>query len=562
MVKRRSYLLGEELIRRGSCTLEQIDRALSIQTESKESLGTILVRLGFLSEHQLLEVVSDQLNLPYIDPTTTPIDKAVLARVSAKVAQHYHIFPIRFENNGILIVSNDPQKSEIAEELRAILAADVFFGLSERRKIDQAIQRYYGIGASVLEDLVRDDIKRGKQQVETRRGGHVEDVTLKAEEGTIRDLVNQLLLDAQKKRASDIHIEPFQDHLSIRYRIDGVLYDANVPESIRKFHANIISRIKIMADLDVSERRLPQDGRIKIKVTTDELDLRVSILPSVYGESLVIRILAPTRLLDADQIGFSPLNLSFVKQVLKKPTGIFLLTGPTGSGKTTTLYACLKELNNTGKKIITIEDPVEYQITGVVQMQVHPKIGLVFASGLRHMLRHDPDVMMVGEVRDVETAEIAIRSALTGHLVFSTLHTNDACGAVARLIDMGIEPFLVSSSLECVIAQRLVRQICSSCKTVDTNPPVLSGILTSFTGSTFYKGKGCDFCGGSGYFGRMAIHEVLMINDSLRDSISKQMSLTKFREEAIKQGMVRLIQDGLEKAKQGITTVSEVIQYA
>lgn len=560
MVKRRSYLIGEELIRRGFCTLEQIDRSLSIQAESKESIGTILVRLGFISEHQLLEVVADQLNMPYLDPTTIPVDKAVLSRVSAKVAQHYHIFPVRFEGNGILVVSNDPQKSDIVEELRAILATDIFFGLAEKKKIDQAIQRYYGVGASVLEDLVRGDEKRGRIQED--QIDKIEDVTQTKEEGTVRDLVNRLLLDAQKKRASDIHIEPFQDKLSVRYRVDGVLYDANIPESVRKFHQNIISRIKIMADLDVSERRLPQDGRIKIKVGTDELDLRVSILPSVYGESLVIRILAPTRLLDVEQIGFSPMNVSFIKQVLKKPTGIFLLTGPTGSGKTTTLYACLQQMNNTGKKIITIEDPVEYQISGVVQMQVHPKIGLMFASGLRHMLRHDPDVMMVGEIRDMETAEIAIRSALTGHLVFSTLHTNDACGAVARLIDMGIEPFLVSSSLECVIAQRLVRQICSSCKMADPNPPALGGLFSNMSEATFYKGKGCDFCGGSGFFGRIAIHEVLMINDVLRDFISKQMSLTKFREEAVKQGMIRLVQDGLEKAKQGITTISEVLQYA
>ena len=317
-----------------------------------------------------------------------------------------------------------------------------------------------------------------------------------------------------------------------------------------------------MADLDVSERRLPQDGRIKIKVGKDELDLRISILPSVFGESLVVRILAPTRLLTLDQIGFSDAHVSLIRQVLKKHSGIFLLTGPTGSGKTTTLYGCLKELNDYGKKTITIEDPVEYQISGVVQMQVHPKIGLTFASGLRHMLRHDPDVMMVGEIRDLETAEISIRSALTGHLVFSTLHTNDACGAVTRLLDMGIESFLVSSSLECAIAQRLVRRVCESCKTVDTNPPALIANFKDFSKGPYYRGKGCEHCGGSGFYGRLAIHEVLIMNDILRECVSKSMALTKFREEAVRQGLITLVYDGLSKAKQGMTTVSEVMQYA
>ncbi len=559
MGKKQNYLLGEEFIRRGYATLEQIDRALSIQSESQEALGVVLVRLGFISEHQLLEVLSEQLAIPYIDPLSVSIEKPVLTRVSAKVAQHYQIFPIRFERGGILVVSNNPQKSELVEELRAILGTDIHFGLSEGKKINQAIQKYYGTGASVLEDLVRDDLKKGKPKAE--KGSKIEDVTATTEEGTIRDLVNQLLLDAQKRRASDVHIEPFQEHLSIRYRIDGVLVDANVPESIQKFHSNIISRIKIMADLDVSERRLPQDGRIRIAIGSDDVDLRVSILPSVYGESLVIRILAPTRLLGIDQISFSPTNVSYLKQALHKHSGIFLLTGPTGSGKTTTLYACLKELNNSGKKIITIEEPVEYQISGVVQMQVHPKIGLTFASGLRHMLRHDPDVMMVGEIRDLDTAEIAIRSAMTGHLVFSTLHTNDACGAVARLMDMGIESFLVASSLECVIAQRLVRGICPSCKTVDPNPPIIAASFQIPSGTIFYKGNGCEQCSGTGYYGRIAIHEVLLLSDHLRDMISKQMTLTRFREEAIKEGMIKLVTDGLDKVKQGITTISEVIQF-
>ncbi len=565
-MKRKNYFLGEELIRRGAATLEQVDRALSLQTETKESLGAIMVRLGFISEHMLLEVLADQLNLPYLDPTTAPIEKEVLNRVPAKVAQHYHIFPIRIQNQGILVASNDPLRHDLLEELRAILTAEIQFALAERRKIDQAIQKYYGIGASVLEDLVRDDLKKTKPkpvaETVTASSSDVEDVGASQAEGTVRNLVNQLLFDAQKKRASDIHIEPFADHLTIRYRVDGALVDANVPETIQKFHANIISRIKIMANLDVSEKRLPQDGRIKIKSEKDELDLRVSILPTTFGEAIVIRILTPARLVGLEQIGFSSTHLTQIRKALQKNAGIFLLTGPTGSGKTTTLYACLKELNEAGKKIITIEDPIEYQISGVVQMQTHPKIGLTFASGLRHMLRHDPDVMMVGETRDLETAEISIRSALTGHLVLSTLHTNDAPGAVARLMDMGIEAYLVASSLEGVIAQRLVRQICKHCKQADDKLPTAVPAGISLAGVTCYRGKGCEQCNGTGYFGRVAIHEVLIIDDYLRDCISRNMTLVQFRDEAVKRGMKRLVEDGIEKVKQGITTVSEVIQYA
>lgn len=562
-MKRKNYFLGEELIRRGAATLEQVDRALSLQTETKESLGSIMVRLGFISEHALLDVLSDQLNLPYIDPMTAPIEREVLSRVPAKVAQHYHVFPIKIQSQGLLVASNDPLRHELLEELRAILSTDIQFALAERRKIDQAIQKYYGTGASVLEDLVRDDLKKAKPKTSAVESqAEVEDVGASQAEGTVRNLVNQLLFDGQKKRASDIHIEPFADHLSIRYRIDGALVDANVPETIQKFHANIISRIKIMASLDVSEKRLPQDGRIKIKLDKDELDLRVSLLPTTFGESIVIRILTPTRLVGLDQIGFSEEHLVKIRHVLQKNAGIFLLTGPTGSGKTTTLYACLKELNEAGKKIITIEDPIEYQISGVVQMQIHPKIGLTFASGLRHMLRHDPDVMMVGETRDLETAEISIRSALTGHLVLSTLHTNDAPGAVARLMDMGIESYLVASSLEGVIAQRLVRQICKNCKQIDDKVPAAIPSGISLAGVKCYRGKGCEQCGGTGYYGRVAIHEVLIIDDYLRDCISRNMTLVQFRDEAVKRGMKRLVQDGIEKVKQGITTVSEVIQYA
>ncbi|MCX5715095.1 MAG: GspE/PulE family protein, partial [Candidatus Omnitrophica bacterium] len=376
--------------------------------------------------------------------------------------------------------------------------------------------------------------------------------------------VNQILSEAIKDRASDIHLEPFQDELRTRFRIDGILYDINTPETIKYFHPAIVSRIKIMSSLNIAERRLPQDGRFKIKVNDEELDLRVSIMPTAFGEAVHIRILSTRFFLELEKLGLLPEDLKIIETVIKRPHGIIFVTGPTGSGKTTTLYASLARINSSAIKIITIEDPVEYQLRGVNQVQVIPQIGFTFAAALRHMLRHDPDVMMVGEVRDYETAEIAIRAALTGHLVFSTLHTNDAAGAVTRLLDMGIEPFLVSSSLECLMAQRLVRTICQKCRVpVKASQELLAQvgeIGKELKGMEFYEGKGCEACRFTGYHGRTGIHELLLVTEPIRELMLSHASSQQIKQKAISQGMRTLRQNGLEKAKSGITTLTEVVR--
>jgi len=391
-----------------------------------------------------------------------------------------------------------------------------------------------------------------------------EDLEVLAEDASIIKFVNQILSEAINERATDIHLEPFQDELRTRYRIDGVLYDINIPETIRYFHPAIVSRIKIMARLNIAERRLPQDGRIKIKVNDKELDLRVSVIPTIFGESVQIRILSSTLFLELEKLGLLPQDLKIIEKVITKPHGIIFVTGPTGSGKSTTLYAALARINSSNIKIITIEDPIEYQLRGVNQIQVNPQIGLNFASALRYMLRHDPDVMMVGEVRDYETAEIAIRSALTGHLVFSTLHTNDAAGAVTRLLDMKIEPFLVSSSLECLIAQRLVRLICPKCKTpVKSKGEILDQIKDiEFDPQKIelYEGKGCEECRFTGYRDRTAIYEILTVTEAIRELILKRASSQQIKKSAISQGMRTLRQDGLQKVLGGLTTLTEVIR--
>ncbi|MBI4358661.1 MAG: Flp pilus assembly complex ATPase component TadA [Candidatus Omnitrophica bacterium] len=539
--KKKTYIIGEELLKRDFVTLEQLDHALDVQKDTNEFLGEILIRFGYISEAKLLDVLADQFELPLVDPAKLSVPKNLIERVPSKISRYYHAFPIKWEHNKLLLAMNAPPEFNELQELSAILGSEIQVVLAERSKIDEAIQKHYGIGASIVDQLSRPSAAAELSPHET----HVEEMEAAIGEASIRELVNQLLVDAQKKRASDIHMEPFPNRLRVRYRIDGILEETSVPEKLKRFHPNIISRIKIMANLDLSEHRLPQDGRIKIRIQNEELDLRISLLPTPYGESLVIRLLSPTHLLQLDRIGLSENHLKELRTVLKKPSGIVLLTGPTGSGKTTTLYACLSELNSVGRKIITVEDPIEYQLEGMIQMQVQPKINLTFARGLRHMLRHDPNVMMVGEIRDLETAEIAVRSSMTGHLVFSTLHTNDAPSAVARLIDLGIPPYLLSSSLECVIAQRLVRLICEKCKVKQNKE---------------FMGAGCEACNGTGFFGRSAVHEFLLLDPELKALLAKRVPTSELREAAIKKGMLALRDDGLAKVNAGITTESEVLR--
>jgi len=415
----------------------------------------------------------------------------------------------------------------------------------------------YGIGGDTLERLATDG--KSSSQAAERIETHVDAV----QEASISKFVNQMLLEAHQSRATDIHLQPNADDLNVRYRIDGVLYKAKIAESLKPFQSAIVSRIKIMADLSISEKRLPQDGRIVIRVAGQEMDLRVSTLPTPFGESIGIRFLTSRRFLDLRHLGFDAADLQELESYLVKPHGIVLLTGPTGSGKTTTLYAFLKQINTDAQNIITIEDPIEYQMTGITQVQVQPKIGLTFAHGLRAMLRHDPDVMMVGEVRDLETAEIAIRVALTGHLVFSTLHTNDASGAVTRLQDIGVEPYLISSSVLCAIAQRLVRVICPDCKRpTKLKPELLAEFDLPADSRTveIFQGRGCDRCKQTGYLGRTVIYEILPIRPAIQDLIVQRSPANVIRARAREGGMRTLRQCGWQKVLSGMTTPHEVLR--
>ena len=562
MPTKDDILIGSLLVEEGLITSAQLEKGLSEQKRAGGLICTVLVKLGFAAVDKIFSVLSRQLHIPYIKLKSANIEPLVIQKVPAKFASHYKIIPLEFQNNILVIAMADPLDIRTLDDLRLLLDVDVKGVLAEEREIEEAIRKYYGVGAETLERIIAQQTGPEELSIDC---GKVEDIEAMAEDASIIKFVNQVLSEAVKERATDIHLEPFQNELRTRYRIDGILYDINIPDTIKYFHQAIVSRVKIMSELNIAEHRLPQDGRIKIKIGESELDLRVSTIPTAFGEAVHIRLLSPQFFLELNNLGFLSEDLSIIESMIKKPHGVIFVTGPTGSGKSTTLYAALARINSSAVKIITIEDPIEYQLRGVNQIQVNPKIGFTFATGLRHMLRHDPDVMMVGEVRDYETAEIAIRAALTGHLVFSTLHTNDAAGAVTRLLDMGIEPFLVSSSLECLIAQRLVRRICSKCKVLVKDSREVIEQIAKDTGMAadciaIYEGKGCQECRFTGFRGRTAIHEVLVVNQPIRNLILEHASSQQIKQKAVAQGMRTLRQSGLKKVLEGLTTYTEVIR--
>jgi type II secretory ATPase GspE/PulE/Tfp pilus assembly ATPase PilB-like protein len=459
------------------------------------------------------------------------VPKKVLEMIPARVASHYCVIPVGVEEGVLKLAVPHDMEREHKADIRVMLGFEPYFVSAGRSEIEEMILKCYGVGAGVIETLTEQD--------RSESGPSDSEDMNRDKDSTIITLVNELFLDALKSRASDIHIEPFEKSLRIRYRVDGLLRDARISDKIRVLAPNLTSRIKIMAKLDIGEKRLPQDGRIKIKHKTGELDLRVSVLPSSFGEAIVVRILKPLELLDLQDLGFDEKGVGGIRELLKKPHGVVLVTGPTGSGKTTTLYSCLRELNQVERKIITVEDPVEYKLPGIIQMQVSPKIDFTFSKALRAILRHDPDCIMIGEIRDAETAEIAIRSALTGHLVFSTLHTNDAPSAVTRLVEMGVEPYLVASALEAVIAQRLVRRRCLHCRGEQASPT-------------------CEKCGGTGFHGRVAISETMAMNEEIKDLVLEKKTGSVIRKAAVNNGMTSLYEDGLNKAKKGLTSQDEI----
>ncbi len=556
---KKNTKLGEMLIQKGVVSAEQLEIALNEQKKTGDFLSVALIKLGFATEEEIWPILSEQLEIDYIKLKDTKIDREAIKKVPAKIAYHYKLMPVKLTEDTLTVALNNPLDIHILDEVSLLVGMKVKAALAGEKDILESIRKYYGVGAETIEQII------DTEGVSEKSLPQAEDIEELASDASIGKFVNQLLLEAYKDRATDIHIEPYEDELRVRYRIDGILYDAKVPPTIKHFQSAISSRIKIMAGLNIAEKRLPQDGRIKVKVGDIDLDLRVSFLPTPFGESVVIRILSSSILYSLRELGISQGDLNILDSLLKKPHGIIFVTGPTGSGKTTTLYACLSKINKTETKIITIEDPIEYQISGITQIQVYPRIGLTFAQGLRSMLRHDPDVMMVGEVRDFETAEITIRVALTGHLVFSTLHTNDASSAITRLLDMGIEPYLVSSSVECFIAQRLVRLICPACKyQAQVKPEMLKGFdleNVDLSQLVIFEGKGCEACKFTGYKGRTGIYEFLAVNDAIREMILQRLPANQIQKKAVSAfGMRTLRQDGWEKVLKGSTTISEVIR--
>jgi len=525
-----------------------------------KSLGEALLLSG-IAEGPPLRFLANELGLAFVELDGRTLSKEFLSQFPARVLLERHVLPLQDEQ-GLFVVIHDPFESTAVDELRLATGKDFQVALAPLVDIDRCLKRFLGVGADTVQSLISEAGENGLQVIDTDSEEEM-DLTEAAEGASIIRFVNQVLTEAIELRATDVHIEPFEEELRVRYRIDGVLQQASVAREVKQFQPAIISRLKILSKLDIAEKRVPQDGRIKIRIADREIDVRVSIIPMLHGEALVLRLLDRSSvLLGLDKLGMSERDLKITATILERPHGIILVTGPTGSGKTTTLYAALSNINDIARKIITIEDPIEYQLHGINQIQVSRKAGLTFASGLRSILRHDPDVVLVGEIRDVETAEIAIQASLTGHLVFSTLHTNDAPSALTRLVDMGIEPYLVASSLETVIAQRLVRLICPHCRERLT-PAEVRPIAERFGQSlpdALYKGRGCQRCQGKGYLGRLGIFEIMIVTDEIRSLILQNVSARDLRKVAAQQGMLSLREDGFRHLAQGRTTVEEVLR--
>ena len=539
--------LGEILIERRVITAEDLERALELQRErGGDKLGRILVDLGFAAQRDVLAALSEQLQVPLLIIDGPPAVSPETETLSPRFLRQFRCLPVALHDHTITLAMADPLDFETRATVASCTGLAVLPGLASEQEILDAIDRYYG------------ETQKGDTELATpaaESGEDLEQLRDMASEAPVIRLVNAMIAQAVEKRASDIHIEPFEKEFRVRYRIDGVLVNQEAPP--RELKAAIISRVKLMARLNIAERRLPQDGRIKIKTLGREVDLRVSTLPTLYGESVVMRLLDRSAgdFYDLERLGFDEHMLSRMTYYTSLPHGIFLVTGPTGSGKSTTLYSALKRINQSDKKIITIEDPVEYQMDGINQIHVNPQIGLTFAAGLRHIVRQDPDVIMVGEIRDRETADIAIRSALTGHFVYSTLHTNDAPSAITRLTDMGVENYLITSSLVAVLAQRLVRKICTDCKAP-------GGTAMTPEGETIdvFRGTGCERCFNTGYRGRLGIFELMELNEELRSSIMRNEDASKITAIARKSGMRNLREDGWLKVRNGITTSDEVVR--
>ena len=562
----RGRPLGRVLVKMGKVSRDQVHEALDVQKEKGGPLGQILVDLGYIDEKTRTLSLAFQAGMEYVDLKSVDITDAVVKLIPSQMAQAYKIVPLSYDepSKSLVVAVSTADNFGATDDLRKLMGFNVTARIADAEHLDSALMKYYDVEPESIGDLINEMAGSEELSVLENRGESIDLETIKdlAESNPVKRLVNMVLLEAIRNRASDIHFEPFENEFKMRYRIDGLLYEMLPPP--KSIAVAIASRIKVMANLDIAERRLPQDGRIELLVNGAPVDLRVSVLPTMFGESVVMRVLDRSNVsLDLERIGMREDDLRIFRQLINRPNGIVVVTGPTGSGKTTTLYSALNELNEIDVKILTSEDPVEYDIDGLIQVPINSDIGLTFARCLRSFLRQDPDIILVGEIRDLETAEIAVQAALTGHLVFSTLHTNDAPSSVARLLDLGMEPFLITATVEGICAQRLVRTICPRCKEefVPTEEMLMELGLTSqkVEGRTFFHGTGCDYCRGTGYSGRMAIFEVMLFDDDLRAMIMKRSSTNVLRDAARKRGMRTLRESGMLSIFDGLTTIEEVV---
>jgi len=564
----RGRQLGRILIKMGKLRRGQVEEALDIQKEKRGPIGKILVELGYITSDDLNLALASQSGMASISLGKLDIPAEVVATMTSQMASTYRAVPFDLDTgaNTLSLALDNPDNFIATDDLQTLLGYRIKAFITTPGELQSAIDRYYPEGdqesITGLIDELSDDEDLAKFD---GRGDSIDLAEIKemAESNPVKKLLNLVLLQAIKDKASDIHFEPFEDEFKMRYRIDGVLYEMVPPP--RYVAMAIASRIKVMANLDIAERRLPQDGRIELQLRGRPIDLRVAVLPTMFGESVVLRVLDRANVqLNLNKIGMRDDDLNSFRQLIKKPNGVVVNTGPTGSGKTTTLYAALQELNSTDTKILTAEDPVEYNIDGMIQTQIRADVGLTFAAALRSFLRQDPDIILVGEVRDLETAQISVQASLTGHLVFTTLHTNDAPSSIARLLDLGLEPFLITATLEAVVAQRLVRRICANCKSEyrPTEEQLMELALRSqdVGDQSFFYGKGCDYCNNTGYRGRLGIYELMVLDDDMRELIMRRASTSVLRQEAVKRGMRTLRESGLLAIYDGITTLDEVVR--
>ncbi len=561
-MRKTSGSLGESLVEEGLLRADQLRQIEAEMKRTGEPLQRVLRRLHFIDEKKLVQFLSDKFRLPLVEITHQIIRSDVLKLIPQETARKFLVFPIMKIGNRLTLASCDPFNLTLLDQLRLNVGLEIEPVLATEDEIRRAIEQYYGV-KSGMSDVV--ESLREEPELVTEKGP-LQKQEVAVEEAPIIRLVNTMISEAVRDGASDIHVSPEKDTVTVRLRVDGILHELERHPKI--LHAGVVSRVKVMANLDISESRMPQDGRVRIEVNNLPIDLRISVMPTIHGENLVIRLLnLQSALLSPDQLGMAKEQLVAFQEVISKPYGMLLITGPTGSGKTTTLYAALNQLNSPERNIVTIEDPVEYQLPTIRQIQVSPKVNLTFVNGLRSILRQDPDIIMVGEIRDKETAEIAIQAALTGHFVFSTLHTKDAASAVTRLLDMGVEPFLVASTITAVIGQRLVRTICVECREAYTatsaevgNSKLLQSLGSSSSGIKLYRGRGCLNCKKTGYRGRLGLFELLIPDKIIRKMILTKSSSDEIKRKTAEEGIKTFYDDGVEKVKQGITTVEEVVR--